>query len=119
MKRIAILVGVLALTGLSGCATEEYVRTQTDPLAQRITKLEAMAADQAVATKQASEKAQQALDAANKVGADFKGAQQDVKKAEDAAMRAENAAKEAAQSAESASQMAKKSEKIFKLEQKK
>ncbi|HLO25447.1 MAG TPA: hypothetical protein VK187_04995, partial [Geobacteraceae bacterium] len=74
MKRIAICVGVLALTGLSGCATEEYVRSQADPLAQRISKLEATAADQAAAikqandkTQQANDKAQQALDAANKV----------------------------------------------------
>ncbi len=119
MKRLAFVMGVMAVLGLSGCATEEYVRSQTDPLAQRISKLEAAQAQQAAAIKQADDKAQQALNAANKVAADFQGAQEDVKKAEAAAMRAENAAQEAAKSADAAKQMAQKSEKIFKLEQKK
>ncbi len=126
MKRMAFFVGTIALLGLSGCATEDYVRTQTNPLADRISKLEAAAkassaaeVDQNAAIKQASDKAQQALDAANRISAEFKGAQQDVQKAEAAANRAEAAAKEAAMSAENAKQMAKKSEKIFNLEQKK
>jgi len=126
MKTIVVILGVMALAGLSGCATEEYVRSQVNPLAERIGKLEAAAkassmtdADQATAIKQANDKAQQALDAANKAAGAVSSAQQDVQKAEAAAARAEKAATEAAMSAENAKQMAKKSEKIFNLEQKK
>ena len=126
MKRMVFLVGVMACVGLSGCATEDYVRSQVNPLAERVSKLEAAAkassmtdADQAAAIKQANDKAQQALDMANRTAGEVKSAAQDVQKAEAAANRAEAAAKDAAKSAEDAKQMARKSEKIFNLEQKK
>lgn len=112
MKRIVVLWGVMALVGLSGCATKEYVHTQVKPLAERLDKLEAAAkagslndAEQATAIKQADDKAQLALDTANKASQD--------------AQKAEAAAASAAQSANEAAMSAKKSEKIFNLQQKK
>lgn len=123
MKRIVVLLVVMALAGLSGCATKKYVGTQVNPLAERVAKLEAaaktssmVAAEQAIAIKQADAKAQLALDTANKATGDARSALQDAQKAEAAAASADKAAKEAA---ENAKQMTKKSEKIFELQQKK
>lgn len=126
MKRTIVLWGVMALAGLSGCATKEYVRTQVNPLTERVGKLEAAAktssmvdAEQATAIKQADDKAQLALDTANKATGEARSALQDAQKAEAAAASSDKAAKEAAISAENAKQMTKKSEKIFDLQQKK
>jgi uncharacterized protein YceK len=123
MKRIVVLLVVMALAGLSGCATKAYVRSQVDPLAERVGKLEATAktssmtdTEQATAIKQADNKAQLALDTANKTSEEAKIALQDVQKSEAAAKQA---ATEAAMSAENANQSVKKSEKIFNLQQKK
>jgi uncharacterized membrane protein len=98
MRRIIAAIGVMSFLGLTGCATEEFVRSQTDPLSERIGKLETrMNALEGLAAKgfnlTDTDKAllRQALDAA--------------KKAEEAAKAAENAEK--------------KSEKLFRLEQKK
>lgn len=126
MKKIVGILGVLALASLTGCATEGYVRSQVDPLNERISKLEATVsrlsgmtdADRA-AIKQANDKAQQAFDLSNRVAVDGKKADGDVKKAEAAAMRAEKAANDAEKAAKEAQHAEKKSEKIFKLEQKK
>jgi hypothetical protein len=105
MKKHSVVIGVMMAFGLTGCATEEYVRSQTDPLADRIGKLETRvnALEGTVAkgvnlTEADKALLQQALDAANRASAD--------------ARRAEEAAK-AAEKAE------KKSEKLFQLEQKK
>lgn len=126
MKKLIGIIGVIALFNLSGCATKGYVKSQVDPLADRITTLEAMVsklggtadADKA-AIKQANDKAQQALDASARLAGDVAKADNDAKRAEAAAARAENAAKDAERAANEAQQMEKKSEKIFKLEQKK
>ena len=119
MKRMVVLLVVMALAGLSGCATKKYVGSQVNPLAERVGKLEAAAkassmedAKQATAIKQADDKAQLALDTANKASGDARSALQDVQKAAAAAASAEKAANEAAMSV-------KKSEKIFNLQQKK
>ncbi|NVN89818.1 MAG: hypothetical protein HXX11_04375 [Desulfuromonadales bacterium] len=140
MKRMGFVVGAVALMGLSGCATQGFVRSQADPLAERIGKLEAkevqlsgMREADSAAVKQANDKAEQALAIANKTAVDVVNANNDVKKAdaavtkaeaaaqraEAAAARAEKAANEAVQAANEAKQMALKSEKVFKLEQKK
>jgi uncharacterized protein YceK len=130
MKRIVVLLVVMALAGLSGCATKEYVRSQVNPLAERIDKLEAAAkassmvdTEQATAIKQADNKAQLALDTANKASGEAQNARQDAQNALQGAQKAEaaakEAAKEAAMSAEDAKQTVKKSEKIFNLQQKK
>jgi uncharacterized protein YceK len=123
MKRVVVLLVVMALAGLSGCATKAYVRSQVDPLAERVGKLEAAAkassmvdTEQATAIKQADNKAQLALDTANKTSEEAQNALLEAQKAEAAAKQA---AKEAAMSAENANQMVKKSEKIFNLQQKK
>ena len=123
MKKIVGLLGAFVLVSLTGCATQEYVRSQVDPLAERLGKLEAQVsqlggmtdADKA-AIKNANDKAQQALDEANRLAGEVKGVDE---KAEAAAGRAEKAAKEAELAAKEAQQMEKKSEKIFDLEQKK
>lgn len=126
MKRTIVLLVVMALVGLSGCATKKYVGTQVDPLAERVGKLEAAAeassmddASQAAAIKQADDKAQLALDTANKATEEARSALQNAQKAEAAAANADIAAREAALAAENAKQMTKKSEKIFELQQKK
>jgi hypothetical protein len=122
MKKIVGILGAILLLNLTGCATEDYVRTQVDPLTERVNKLEAavnagsMTDADRVAIKQANDKSQQAIDKANALEGDVK---QSAQKADEAATRAENAAKEAEQAANNAQQSVKKSEKIFKLEQKK
>jgi outer membrane murein-binding lipoprotein Lpp len=126
MKKLIGILGVVVLFNVAGCATQGYVSSQVDPLADRLTKLESKVsqlnelteADKA-AINQANAKAQQALDAASKMAGDVKLANNDVKKAEAAALRAENAARDAELAAKESQQMEKKSEKIFKLEQKK
>lgn len=119
MKKIVGILGVVAIASLTGCATQGYVRSQVDPLNERISRLEATVsklsgmtdADRA-AIKQANDKAQKALELSNRVAVD-------AKKADAAAMRAEQAANEAEKAAKECRQEEKKTEKIFKLEQKK
>lgn len=126
MKKNVVILGAVLLASLTGCATQEYVKTQVDPLADRLGKLEATVSQlngtteaNKAAIAQANDKAQQALDAVNKVSGEVKKADSDAMKAEDAAMRAEKAAKDAEQAANDAKRLENKSEKIFKLEQKK
>ena len=133
MKKTAGFLGVLVLVSLTGCATEDYVRSQIDPLAERLGKLETRVsqpvvlpeADKAAIT-QANDKAQAALDLANKIAGDVKKIENDVmqsqaaaKGAEAATKGAEAAAKGAELAAREAQQMQKKSEKSFELQQKK
>jgi hypothetical protein len=133
MKRRVGIWGAIGLLSLCGCATKDFVLTHTDPLAERVGKLEArvnaidgklsqlggaMDANKA-AIGQANVKAQLAVDAVGKLEGDVKRIEDTAKKAEAEAARAESAAMEAREAAESAKQSEKKSEKIFKLEQKK
>ena len=126
MKKVVGFFGILLLANLMGCATHDFVRTQTDPLADRLSKLESTVSQLSAASDankaalaQVNGKAQQALDLANKTSSEVRSAKNDADKAEAAALRAENAAKEAEQAAKESQQMERKSEKIFKLEQKK
>ncbi len=126
MKKFVGLAFVLMLLSTTGCATKEYVRSQVDPLAERLSKLEdkvsqlgGMTDADKAAIQQANGKAQQALDVANKAEAGVKKADDDAAQAAASATRAENAANTAEQAAREAQQQAKKTEKIFKLEQKK
>jgi len=75
-KEVIVLVLLLLLTASLGCASRDYVRQQTDPLVDRISKLEAECCNKADAAA-----AQRAEDAAQR--------------AEDAAQRAEDAAQKA------------------------
>jgi len=147
MIKLATAIGVTAVLGLTGCATKEFVKSQTDPLADRIGKLEERAkaleatvalpprlsdADNARLT-QAGDNARQALDTANKASAAAAGINVNAKKAEDASLKAEDSAKRSEESAKrsegaamkaegaagNAQQAEQKSEKIFKLHQKK
>ncbi|HJV66462.1 MAG TPA: hypothetical protein VJ550_12055 [Geomonas sp.] len=102
MKGIALVLGTVAMVGLAGCATEDYVRTQVSPLEQRLDKLEAAQNADRAAIKQADDKAQQALDAVKVYN----------QKVDDAAARAERAATAAEQAEQ-------KAEKLFRLQQNK
>jgi len=123
MKKVAIVVSSIALLFASGCATKEYVKTQVDPLSDRLARVEARLtaveaklnqvaakegelskADRA-AINEAKATANKALEVANKAEADAMRAGSDASKAEAAARDAEKAAA--------------KTEKMFKLEQKK
>ena len=140
MEKTAGFLGVLVLVSLTGCATQEYVRSQVLPLEERLGKLETKVSQPVVmpeadkaAIMRANDKAQAALDVANKVAGDVqkvendvmqaqtaaKGAEAAAKGAEAAVKGAEAAAKGAELAAREAQQMQKKSEKIFELEQKK
>lgn len=133
MKKAAGFLGVLVLVSLTGCATQGYVRSQICPLEERLGKLETKVLQPVVipeadkgAIIQANDKAQAALDVANKVAGDVmqaqtaaKGAEAAAKGSEAAAKGSEAAAKGAELAAREAQQMQKKSEKIFELGQKK
>ncbi len=133
MKRAGFVLMTAVITALSGCATKGYVNTRTDPLVERLNKLEAKVSElnamretDSAAIRQANDKAQQALDVAGKTSVDAVNANNEVRKieatamrADTAATRAEKAANEAAQAAGSAREMAIKSEKAFNLGQKK
>lgn len=92
MRKIMLLLATLGiLVGSYGCASKEYVRQQVDPLADRISKLEAVT--------------QSLKDCCGK--------------AEAAAARAEAAAKDAQAAAKDARASADKATKSFELHQKK
>jgi len=119
MKKFATLLGFVAFLSLTGCATQEYVRSQTEPLADRLGKLEnrvdALDAKVAKPTglsdadkamiRDADAKAQKALDEMNRLSSEVATATEEARKAQEAAKAAETAEQ--------------KSEKLFKLEQKK
>lgn len=128
MKRTACAVLSLGLL-LSGCATEEYVRQQTSPLAERLGALEtrtltiegrlnqlsgrpALTTDDRASIDSAREMAQKALDRTDSLSADLKQMGSDVARAEAAARRAEAAAEKAGRAEKGA-------RKAFELEQKK
>lgn len=132
MKFLTTIV-ILSALSLTGCATREYVQTVTDPLAERIgrletkvTALEAMVARPASLSdadnarlEQANTTARQALDASSRLATELKGAEDNARKAEASANRAEEAALRAENAATSAQQAEKKAEKIFRIQQKK
>src|SRR5690242_238143 len=112
MRITTAAIGVLTVLSLTGCATKEYVRSQADPLAARIGKLEerAKALEAAAALparlsdadnariNQAGDNARQALDIANKASTAAAGINGIVKKAEDAALKSEDSAKRSEES---------------------
>ena len=130
MKKVALVVSSIALLFASGCATKEYVKTQVDPLSDRIGRIEARLnaveakLNQAVAKEaelsqadraainEAKAMSKNALDMANKAEAEALRAGGDANRAEAAAKKAEAAASEAEKAAA-------KTEKLFRLEQKK
>ena len=58
--RLGIGVAALALMGVTGCATKNYVRTQTAPLAEQTTQLEDKSADNNRQIKDVDSRAQPA-----------------------------------------------------------
>jgi hypothetical protein len=140
MRKSATVIGIMAVLGLTGCATKGYVVSQTDPLTERLSNLEnrvksleatvalpaRLSDSDSAALKQAGDNARQALDTANRASAEAAGANANASKVSDAAARSEGAAARsesaavrAEESAKSAQQAEQKSEKIFRLHQKK
>ena len=116
MKRMIYAVAALSLLAASGCATKGYVKSETDPLADRLGRLEGkvnalearpvgMTGSERATMQDALDTARKALDTANRAESEAKDAQAAAQRAEQSTAEAEKAAK--------------KTEKIFKLEQKK
>ena len=107
-KTIFVLAVMIMLALITGCATKEFVSSQTAPLDERISKIErapaAAAPDQDVAVR--AEAAAKKAEAA-------------AQRAEDAAKRVEDAAKRIEEATKKAETAAKKSSKAFELMQKK
>jgi len=129
MRKLAIVVVSVALAFATGCATKAYVKSQTDPLSERIGRIETrldaidaklvqlskdaeMAKADHVAIEEAKGMAQKAMDMANKAEAEAMRAGENAASAQAAAERAEQAAK-------AAEKAAAKTEKMFRLQQKK
>lgn len=93
MKRIILLIVAVLFVFSFGCATKDYVKQQIDPLADRISKLEAKTVQHdgqiAAAAKEAADAKRIAIDCCEK-------ADSAAKRAEAAAQRAEAAAEKAA-----------------------
>lgn len=122
--RILTTIGILSVLSITGCATQDYVKSVADPLAERIgrletkvTALEAMVAKPArlsdadnVRLEQASTTAKQALDASGRLATELKHAEENAKKAEDSANKAEGSANKADAAANRAEDAAKRTE---------
>jgi len=122
MRKLAVVVISVALAFATGCATKAYVKSQVDPLSERIGRIETrldaidaklvqlskdaeMAKADHAAIEEAKSMAQKAMDMANKAEAE--------------AMRAGENAASAQAAAERAEKAAAKVEKMFRLQQKK
>lgn len=107
-KIIVILAVMLALALMVGCASKEYVTSQTVPLEERLSRLE-----------KAPAPAAPSQDVAVRAEAAAKKAEEAAQRAEDAAKRVEDAAKRIEDATKRAEAAAKKSEKAFELMQRK
>lgn len=123
MRKLAVVVVSVALAFATGCATKAYVKSQVDPLSERIGRIEArldaidaklaeMAKADHAAIEEAKGMSQKAMDMANKAEAEAMRAGENAASAQAAAERAEQAAK-------AAEKAAAKTEKMFRLQQKK
>jgi len=129
MRKLAFVVVSVALAFAAGCATKAHVKTQVDPLSERIGRIEArldaidaklgdlakeaeLAKADRAGIAEAKDMAQKAMDLANKAEAEATRAGESSAKALAAAEKAEQAAKDAEKAAA-------KTEKMFRLQQKK
>jgi DNA repair exonuclease SbcCD ATPase subunit len=119
MKKVVLLVISFLLLLSFGCATQEYVKQQIDPLIDRISKLEARVA--AIESRLSGLEGKIAgIDEAKKEAREAKTlAQEAMKTALDCCDKAEAAAKRAEAAADRAENAAKKCAKAFELQQKK
>ena len=115
MKRLSLLLLSAPLLLASGCATENYVRMQTAPLADRLTALEQKVAG--IETKLNKPTPAAGLTDADK--ALLNEARDMALKAKGSADQAAASAKDAEAAAKQADLAAKKGAKMFELEQKK
>jgi hypothetical protein len=122
MVRLSLPALGLGMLLISGCATEEFVRKQTDPLAERLTALESRIGGIENKLKQPAAPAE--LSPADKAMLEktsdtAQKAQNNADRADASAQKAEAFAKDAENSAKDAQLNAKKCEKMFELHQKK
>lgn len=94
----ALMVGALASLGVSGCATKNYVRTQTAPLADHASTLENEAADNTRNLKDVDNRAQSGI---QKAQSSADAANQNAQNASQSAGNAQNAANDAVHRADS------------------
>ena len=96
--RLELRVGALALIAMTGCATKNYVRTQTAPLAQQTTQLEDKTADNNRQIKDVDSRAQAGIEKAQGAA---DAASQNAQSATKAAGDAQTAANDAVNRADS------------------
>jgi OmpA-OmpF porin, OOP family len=96
--RLELGVGALALIAMTGCATKNYVRTQTAPLAQQTTQLEDKTADNNRQIKDVDSRAQAGIEKAQGAA---DAASQNAQSATKAAGDAQTAANDAVNRADS------------------
>lgn len=129
MRKLAVVIVSVALAFATGCATKAYVKSQVDPLSERIGRIETqvnainakldqlskeaeMGKADRMGIQDAKNMAQKAMDMANQAKEEAARAGENTAKAQAAAERAEQAAAEAQKAAA-------KTEKMFHLQQKK
>src|SRR5574342_797109 len=129
MKKVALVIASVVLLFATGCATKGDVKSQVDPLSDRIGRVEARLnaieakPNQPMKPAELSESDRAALEEAKtmatKATALANKAESEATRAGGNADRAEAAAKKAEDAASAAEKSAAKAEKIFRLEQKK
>jgi len=102
--RFGLCVATLALAGLAGCSTKNYVRNQTAPLVDRTNSLEDKTAENNRKIKDTDERAQSGIKQAQGAA---DSATQSAQNAKQAAGQAETAANEAVHRADSLDQVVK------------
>lgn len=102
--RIGLCVATLAIAGLAGCSTKNYVRNQTAPLVDRTNTLEDKTADNNRKIKDTDERAQAGIKQAQGAA---DSATQSAQNAKQAAGQAEMAANDAVHRADSLDQVVK------------
>jgi len=108
MKTAKLLLMLAVVSLASGCATEEFVKKQTDPLAARLSALESRVAGVENTLNQMPKKAE--LSDADRAL---------LQEAVESARKAAASAQQAADAAREAQMAAQKSTKVFELQQKK
>lgn len=96
--RFALMLGVLAALGVTGCATKNYVRSQTAPLVEHTGKLENEAADNSRHLRDVNDRAEAGIQQAQ---ASATSANQNAQNASQSASDAQNAANDAVHRADS------------------
>jgi hypothetical protein len=119
MKKVALVISSIALLFASGCATKEYVKTQVDPVSDRIGRIEARMTALEGKLDQAAKMGELSMAEAKAARAEIAEVKDMAKKAQEDAARAGDDANKSAAAAKNAEEAAAKAEKMFRLQQKK